>query len=77
MWFKYLDAPNIRGKAAHVDDEGNFEFQNVAPGKYIITAHIIMSGFRQLSDRRDLQIGNKDITDFEIRLKPNRTSEAG
>jgi len=30
-----------------------------------------MPGFRQLSDRRELQIGNTDVTDLEIRLKSN------
>src|SRR5207302_1065949 len=73
----YLDSANIRGVptgfllSAHVDDDGKFEFQNAAPGKYIITARMMMPGFRQISDRRDLQIGNKDITNLEIRLKAN------
>src|SRR5437667_7650707 len=71
MWPKYLDSANIRGVAAHVDDQGKFEFQDAASGKYILTARMTMPGFRQLSDRRDLQIANKDITDLEIRLKSN------
>jgi hypothetical protein len=74
---KYLDpASRIDGlrvflHAAHVDDEGKFEFQNAAPGKYTLTARMSMPGFRLLSAQQDLQIGNKDISDLEIRLKPN------
>jgi hypothetical protein len=74
---KYLDpASRIDGlrvylHAAHVDDEGKFEFQNAASGKYTLTARMSMPGFRLLSAQQDLQIGNKDITDLEIRLKPN------
>jgi protocatechuate 3,4-dioxygenase beta subunit len=77
MWPKFLESANIRGIAAHVDDEGRFEFQNAPPGRYIMTGRIIMPGFRQLSDRRDLQVGNKDITDLEVRLKvhPNIRGE--
>jgi protocatechuate 3,4-dioxygenase beta subunit len=57
--------------AAHVDDEGKFEFQNAPPGKYTLTARMSMPGFRLLYAQQDLQIGNKDIIDFEIRLRTN------
>ena len=74
---KYLDYSNLRGVpnsfllAAHVDDEGKFEFQNAAPGKYALVTRLTMPGFRYLSDKQDLQIGNKDIVDLQIRLKSN------
>jgi hypothetical protein len=59
------------GVAGHVDSDGKFEIRNVAAGKYTLTAQLTLPGFRTLSHQEDVEVGNQDIANLQVALKPN------
>jgi hypothetical protein len=70
---KFID-PSERGAfgvAGNVDSDGKFEIRNVAAGKYALTSHLTLPGFRTLSHEEDVEVGNQDIANLQVSLKPN------
>jgi protocatechuate 3,4-dioxygenase beta subunit len=59
----------------HTDHDGNFEFHNQAPGKYVVAARWTEPGFRSLYTEQSLQVGNRDVTDLQIVLQNNPNVE--
>jgi protocatechuate 3,4-dioxygenase beta subunit len=57
----------------HTDDAGRFEFRNLSPGKYILSARWTEPGFRSMFTEQHLHIGNKDVLDLQIVLRANRS----
>jgi Carboxypeptidase regulatory-like domain len=66
-------SPNVSTQllSTTTDDEGLFEFRDVAPGTYSLDARRTEPGFRFMFSQREIRIGLRDISDLQITLQPN------
>jgi protocatechuate 3,4-dioxygenase beta subunit len=55
---------------ADTDARGSFEIKNVPPGRYRLSTLTHLPGFRSIFNQQDLQIGDRNISNLEITLKP-------
>ena len=57
--------------SAETDSEGNFQFRNVPPGKYILRVSWTESGSLTMSTQRDLELADKEVPELHIVLQAN------